>query len=60
LRFDNVPSGWSDSSTERFSGWDIIATQVPKLKIKLSGRTPVLVSLYVKFYVPIQHFWDFG
>jgi hypothetical protein len=27
--FDNVPSGWSDSSTERFSGWDIIPTQVP-------------------------------
>jgi hypothetical protein len=32
LRFDNVPSGWSDSSTERFSGWDIIPTQVPKLR----------------------------
>jgi hypothetical protein len=31
LRFDNMPSGWSDSSTERFSGWDIIPTQVPKL-----------------------------
>jgi hypothetical protein len=30
LRFDNVPSGWSGSSTERFSGWDIIPTQVPK------------------------------
>ncbi|TRU11954.1 MAG: hypothetical protein EWV58_17540, partial [Microcystis aeruginosa Ma_MB_F_20061100_S19] len=29
LRFDNVPSGWSGSSTERFSGWDIIPTQVP-------------------------------
>jgi hypothetical protein len=25
-----MPSGWSDSSTERFSGWDIIPTQVPK------------------------------
>ena len=24
-------SGWSGSSTERFSGWDIIPTQVPKL-----------------------------
>jgi len=24
-----VPSGWSGSSTERFSGWDIIPTQVP-------------------------------
>jgi len=32
LRFDNVPSGWSDSSTERFSGRDIIPTQVPKEK----------------------------
>jgi len=31
LRFDNVPSGWSDASTERFSGWDIIPTQVPIL-----------------------------
>jgi len=31
LRFDNVPSGWSGSSTERFSGWDIIPTQVPYL-----------------------------
>ncbi|CCI36824.1 hypothetical protein MICAK_2750003 [Microcystis aeruginosa PCC 9701] len=30
MRFDNVPSGWSGSSTERFSGWDIIPTQVPK------------------------------
>jgi len=29
LRFDNMPSGWSDSSTERFPGWDIIPTQVP-------------------------------
>jgi hypothetical protein len=29
LRFDNLPSGWSGSSTERFSGWDIIPTQVP-------------------------------
>ncbi|TRU05327.1 MAG: hypothetical protein EWV61_05020 [Microcystis aeruginosa Ma_AC_P_19900807_S300] len=29
MRFDNVPSGWSGSSTERFSGWDIIPTQVP-------------------------------
>jgi hypothetical protein len=35
-------------------------TLLNKLKFKLSGRTPVLVSLYVKFYVPIQHFWDFG
>jgi hypothetical protein len=26
---DNMPSGWSDSSTERFSGWDIIPTPVP-------------------------------
>jgi hypothetical protein len=24
-----MPSGWSDSSTERFPGWDIIPTQVP-------------------------------
>ncbi|TYT69749.1 hypothetical protein FXO09_19090 [Microcystis aeruginosa KLA2] len=29
LRFDNLPSGWSGSSTERFSGWDIIPKQVP-------------------------------
>jgi len=33
LRFDNMPSGWSDSSTERFPGWDIIPTQVPNLRI---------------------------
>ncbi|TRT57446.1 MAG: hypothetical protein EWV85_06770 [Microcystis aeruginosa Ma_QC_C_20070703_M131] len=25
--------GWSDSSTERFSGWDIIPTQVPWLNL---------------------------
>ena len=27
-----MPSGRSDSSTERFSGWDIIPTQVPYWK----------------------------
>jgi hypothetical protein len=32
LRFDNVPSGWSGFSTERFSGWDIISTPVPNGK----------------------------
>jgi hypothetical protein len=26
-----MPSGRSDSSTERFSGWDIIPTQVPNV-----------------------------
>uniref|UniRef100_UPI00046A9EF1 hypothetical protein n=1 Tax=Microcystis aeruginosa TaxID=1126 RepID=UPI00046A9EF1 len=25
--------------------------------VNLSKRTPVLVGLYVKFYVQIQHFW---
>ncbi len=29
--FTIVPSGWSGSSTERFSGWDIIPTQIPYL-----------------------------
>jgi hypothetical protein len=26
-------------------------------KFNLSKQTPVLVGLYVKFYVQIQHFW---
>ncbi|ODV38583.1 hypothetical protein BFG60_1927 [Microcystis aeruginosa NIES-98] len=34
MRFDNMPSGWSDSSTERFSGWDIIPTQAPNVPIR--------------------------
>jgi hypothetical protein len=34
-----VPSGWSGSSTERFSGWDIIPTQVPYLKCRGEDRS---------------------
>jgi hypothetical protein len=41
LRFDNVPSGWSDSSTERFSGWDIIPTQVPNHYCQGEGKKRV-------------------
>jgi len=44
LRFDNVPSGWSGSSTERFSGWDIIPTQVPKLTRKVLHTDSRLVQ----------------
>jgi hypothetical protein len=28
-----------------------------RITTNLSKRTPVLVGLYVKFYVRIQHFW---
>jgi hypothetical protein len=51
LRFDNVPSGWSGSSTERFSGWDIIPTQVPYATQTLTGDSGLGC-----FYVPCCYY----
>ena len=44
LRFDNMPSGWSDSSTERFPGWDIIPTQVPNFWIRCTVGIHTLIQ----------------
>jgi hypothetical protein len=57
-----MPSGWSDSSTERFSGWDIIPTQVPKLAKSISDTSwslnglnflPRFIGLFVLLFLPI-------
>ena len=48
LRFDNVPSGWSGFSTERFSGWDIISTPVPiVISIKIENINPRVHKVFV-------------
>jgi hypothetical protein len=33
-----MPSGWSNSSTEPFSGWDIIPTQVPYFNERIGQK----------------------
>ncbi|MCE2668647.1 MAG: hypothetical protein ACK4YL_05725 [Microcystis sp.] len=33
-------SGWSDFSTERFSGWDIIPKQVPHVQLIVVANNP--------------------
>jgi hypothetical protein len=46
-----MPSGWSDSSTERFSGWDIIPTQVPKFNLYSSDQS--LCPLCLEWFFPL-------
>jgi len=53
LRFDNMPSGWSDSSTERFPGWDIIPTQVP---YRLSKSIIIVFSILNQQFLLVNNY----